>query len=137
MCHLFFALPLLALPVFWLSPLSVALPLYGVAAAVSLLAYAYAWKAWRMPRMNGLDAMPGMQGKVVVKGAREVTLLVHGELWSARADGEELAVGDTATVVAAEGLMLRVRRGAVDPRQAGPPACRQVSIVGRNTRSGR
>ena len=69
MCHLFFALPLLALPVFWLSPLSVALPLYGV--GVSLLAYAYAWKAWRMPRMNGLDAMLGMQGKVVVKGAGE------------------------------------------------------------------
>ncbi len=105
----------------------------GSLAAVSLLAYAYAWKAWRMPRMNGLDAMPGMQGKVVATGAREVTLLVHGELWSARAVGEELAVGDTATVVATDGLILRVRFGSVDPRQAGPPACK-VSIVRRNTR---
>lgn len=120
MCHLFFALPLLALPVFWLWPVSVALPLYVVAVAGALLAYAYAWKAWRMPRMNGLDAMLGMQGKVVATGAREVTLLVHGELWSARAVGEELAVGDTATVVAADGLILRVIFGSVDPRHAGP-----------------
>ncbi|MCB2023025.1 MAG: NfeD family protein, partial [Burkholderiaceae bacterium] len=105
---------------FWLWPVSVALPLYVVAVAGALLAYAYAWKAWRMPRMNGLDAMLGMQGKVVATGAREVTLLVHGELWSARAVGEELAVGDTATVVAADGLILRVIFGSVDPRHAGP-----------------
>jgi len=135
MCHLFLALPLLALPVFWLWPLSIALPLYGVLLAVALLTYAYAWKAWRMPRVNGLDAVVGMQGKVVATGTREVTLLLGGELWLAQTAGERLAVGDKAVVVAADGLVLRVRGGAVDSRQAASPACKHDSIVRCNPRS--
>ena len=95
MCHLFFALPLLALPVFWLWPVSVALPLYVVAVAGALLAYAYAWKAWRMPRMNGLDAMLGMQGKVVATGAREVRVGVATAGW--RVDGDD-AVASVAGI---------------------------------------
>ncbi len=135
MCHLFFALPLLALPVFWLWPLSAAVPLYGMAVGASLLAYVYAWKAWRMPRMNGLDAVLGMQGKVIATSMRDVTLQLGGELWSARTVGERLAVGDKAVVIAADGLELRVRGGAVDSRQAGPPACKHGSIVRFNPRS--
>jgi len=86
---------------------------------VSLLVYAYAWKAWRMPRLNGLDAVLGLQGKVVATGTRELTLCVRGELWSARTAGERLAVGDKAVVIAADGLMLRVRGSGGASPQAG------------------
>jgi membrane protein implicated in regulation of membrane protease activity len=121
MCHFFLALPLLALPVFWLWPLPVALPLYTGAAALSLLAYTYAWKAWRVPRHNGLEAMLGLQGKVIAVGTRDITLQLGSELWSAQVAGELLRIGDKAEVIGADGLVLRARRAASDSRPNGSP----------------
>jgi membrane-bound ClpP family serine protease len=119
MCHLLLGLPLIALPVFWLWPLPVALPLYAAVGVVSLLVYVYAWKVWRMPRLNGLEAMRGVEGKVVDVGSRGVTLFVCGELWSGEGVDKALAVGDAAVVIDAEGLRLRVRAGKSDTE----PAC--------------
>lgn len=50
------------------------------------------------------------RGRVVHCGERSVTLSFHGELWSADAAGETLAVGDEAVVVAIKGVRLRVRK---------------------------
>lgn len=110
MCHLLLGLPLLALPVFWLLPLPLATAVYGVTAAASLIVYLYAWKAMRMPRLNGIDGMLGASGRVVRVDERGATLLVHGELWSAEARGEKLALGDEAIIAGFEGLRLRVRK---------------------------
>ncbi len=115
MCHLFLALPLLALPVFWLWPLSVALPLYAGLVTVSLLAYFYAWKAWRMPRLNGFEAMIGRQGKVVAVGTRDITLQLGGELWSARPVGEQPLIGEKVVVIGADSLTLCVRGAVTKP----------------------
>lgn len=104
---------------FWLWPLSVALPLYAAVSAVSLLVYAYAWKVWRMPRLNGLEAMLGVQGKVVAVGSHDVTVLLKGELWSAQVAGDALAVGDVVVVDGAEGLSLRVRGGKANAGAVG------------------
>jgi membrane protein implicated in regulation of membrane protease activity len=78
MCHVLLGLPLLVLPVFWLLPLSAAVPLYTVAAAVSLIVYVYALKAMNTPRMNGGEAMLGAAGRVVNAGKRGVTKLARG-----------------------------------------------------------
>lgn len=110
MCHLLLGLPVLALPVFWLWPLSIAAPIYGVVAVASLVIYAYAVKAMRMPRLNGLEGMLGASGTVAQVGERRATLLVHGELWTADADGEKFAVGDQAVILGVDGLRLRARK---------------------------
>ena len=112
MCHLLLLLPLLALPVLWLWPASIAVPIYVAGALVSGILYWYAWKSARMPKLNGAEGMLGAHARVVHCGERSVTLFFHGELWSADAGGEALAVGDEAVVVGIEGLRLRVRKAA-------------------------
>ncbi len=49
MCHLVLLLPVIALPLFWLLPLSVAGPLYGAAAALAGVVYYYAWDTGAVP----------------------------------------------------------------------------------------
>lgn len=110
MCHLLLLLPLLVLPVFWLSPASIAVPVYAAAALVSGIVYWYALKSARMPKLNGAEAMLGARGRVVNCRERYVTLFFHGELWSAETGGDTLALGDEAVVVGIEGLRLRVRK---------------------------
>jgi len=109
MCHLLLLLPVLALPVFWLWPLGVALPVYATAAAVSVAVYVLALKVWKAPLVNGTQALIGATGRVVRVGARDVTLQLGGELWTADIDGAPLALGERAVVVAIEGLRLTAR----------------------------
>lgn len=110
MCHVVLLLPILALPVFWIWPLSVAGPLYGLAVAVALAVYRLAMQAMRMPRLNGADAMVGRTGRVVQVSARGVTLQLNGEYWGADADGAEFHVGDDAFVTGIDRLRLKVAR---------------------------
>lgn len=110
MCHLLLFLPFFMLPVLWLWPASVAVPVYAVAALVAGVLYWYALKSARMPKLNGAEGMLGARGRVVHSGEGYVKLFFHGELWSADADGEPLAVGDEAVVVGIDGLRLRVRK---------------------------
>ena len=112
MCHLLLFLPFLVLPVFWLWPVSIAVPVYTAAALASGVLYWYMLKSARMPKLNGAEAMLGARGRIVDRQERGVTLFFHGELWWADTDGEPLAVGDEAVVVGIEGLRLRVRKAA-------------------------
>jgi len=109
MCHLLLLLPVLALPVFWVLPLGIALPVYTAAAGIALAVYALALKAWRTPVVNGTQVLLGATGRVVRVGKRETTLWVGSELWSADVDGVPLALGDEAVVVAVDRLRLTVR----------------------------
>ena len=110
MCHLILALPIVALPVLWLLPLGVAVPIYAVAVGIAVGVYATAIKAWKMPVHNGIEALPGATGRVVRVEGREVVLNVHGELWSADLEGEPVAIGDEAVVLGFKGFRLKVRR---------------------------
>lgn len=110
MCHVLLLLPLLALPVFWIWPLEVALPLYAAAAAIAFAVYLFAWKASRTPLANGPQALVGTTGPVVSVGARRVTLRLGGELWTADIDGALPSPGERAVVVSYEGLCFRARR---------------------------
>ena len=117
MCHLLLLLPFLVLPVFWLWPASIAVPVYTAAALVSGVFYWYTLKSARMAKLNGAEAMLGARGRIVDQQERCVTFFLHGELWLADADGEPLAVGDEAVVVGIEGLRLRVRKAASERRR--------------------
>ena len=65
MCHLLLFLPVIALPVLWLLPLSVALPIYGLAVALVLWIYVLAVRTARRPAMTGAEGMIGEHGRVV------------------------------------------------------------------------
>jgi len=54
--------------------------------------------------------MIGESGQVVRVEGRTATLQIHGELWSADAEGEALTVGESALVIGIKGLRLRARR---------------------------
>ncbi|MEX2240020.1 MAG: NfeD family protein [Burkholderiales bacterium] len=112
MCHLLLLLPVLALPVLWIWPPAIALPVYGVAAAVSLGVYALAYWAWKAPLAHGPQTLLGAAGHVVSVGERHVTLRVRGELWLANVEGAALALGEEATVTGVEGLRLTARKRA-------------------------
>jgi membrane protein implicated in regulation of membrane protease activity len=103
-------LPVLALQVFWLWPLSVAAPIYGVAVALSIAVYALAMKTMRMPRLNGSDGIVGRLGRVVQVGARRVTLQLGGEYWRAGVEGADFKVGDQALVTGIDRLRLKAGR---------------------------
>ena len=109
MCHLLLFLPVIALPVLWLLPLSVALPIYGLAVALVLWIYVLAVRTARRPAMTGAEGMIGEHGRVAELDGGSARLLVHGELWSAEMLGKRLALGQEALVVGITGLKLKVK----------------------------
>jgi membrane protein implicated in regulation of membrane protease activity len=111
MCHLLLLLPVLALPVFWLWPLSIALPLYVATLVPSIAIYVLAMKTMRLPRVNGADGIVGRMGQVVRVDSRGITLQVGGEYWGADDDGD-FEVGDQALVTGIDRLSLKVRKRA-------------------------
>jgi membrane protein implicated in regulation of membrane protease activity len=108
MCHLLLALPILALPVFWLLPLSVAVPIYALVAAVSVVVYAGLVKVMRNPVKTGKEHMLGATGEVVSNTGARLTVRIDGELWTAESTQANLRIGDTVRVVAVVGLHLSV-----------------------------
>jgi len=120
-CHLVLLLPVLALPVFWLWPPSIAVPVYGLALAVSLTVYVLAMKTMRMPRLNGSDGIVGQTGRVVRVDERGLTLQIGGEYWAADAGGEIFEVDDRVLVTGIDRLRLAVGRPA-QAREAPPSA---------------
>jgi hypothetical protein len=59
MCHITLLLPVLALPVFWILPLAVSVPVYAVVVIIAGLVYGYAMLAMRRPVETGVEGMIG------------------------------------------------------------------------------
>ena len=62
-----------------------------------------------------LDRMVGMLGSARTDLRPGGSVLVHGELWSARTAGELIAAGERIQVVALDGMVLDVKRPATMP----------------------
>lgn len=126
MCHLLLVLPLLALPLFWVFPLSVALPAYGAVAGLSGAIYWYAIQAMKQPIQNGAESLVGKIGEVIESSDGDLRVRVHNELWYAVSPGTTLYKGDYLEVVGVERMTLRVQKLNVDARYFGglsrPPA---------------
>lgn len=109
MCHLIFLAPVLALPLFWVLPLSVAFPVYGAVLVVTAL---IAWPvvaAWRRPTVTGAEGMLGAKGEALTELNPHGLIRCHGEVWSATAD-ERIPAGQRVRVVALDRLSARVAR---------------------------
>lgn len=117
MCHIALLLPLLALPVLWIWPLAVSVPVYAVVAIVAALVYWYAILAMRRPVETGAEGMIGATGEVVESHGTSLILRIGGEIWSGRS-ATALRPGDRVEVMAVDRLVLVVKQlngAAADP----------------------
>lgn len=110
MCHLILLMPIVALPVFWLFPLSMAGPLYALVFALSVLLYVAIFRIMRKPPETGMEGMIHASGVVERIAGENLTVRIHGEHWMAHHGVEQLAPGDRVEVVGIDGLTLRVAR---------------------------
>lgn len=77
--------PLIGLPLFWLLPREIALPIYLIASGWSILEFVAWWRAERHPIRSGPEALVGQPAHVVQcdpDGTGWVRL--RGELWKAQ-----------------------------------------------------
>ena len=111
MCHLVFLAPVMALPLFWFLPFSVAFPIFGTVLVLTAL---IAWPvvaAMRRPQLTGREGMLGMRGEALTELNPHGLIRCHGEVWSATAD-ELIPAGERVRVVAVDRLHARVARHA-------------------------
>lgn len=113
MCHIVLLLPLFSLPVFWLWPLSLALPVYLLILLLSVWMYYYVIAAMRRKIIVGPESLLHSRGQVVDASAGKLHVRVHSDLWGASTN-EVLNSGDSIEVVGVDGLMLRVKKNNQD-----------------------
>ncbi len=109
MCHLILLLPVLGLVVFWLWPLAVSVPAYGVILVISLVFYYFIMQALHRPVVTGAEEILRKTGKVVEVRGRKIRVRVRGELWNAESS-DRLHSGDNVRITGLDGLVLRVQR---------------------------
>lgn len=109
MCHVLLALPLLVLPIFWLAPLSIAIPVYGLIFTISVIIYWLAYRAMHLPVVTGAEALLHQVGTIVgiKNGLYKVRL--NNEYWNALSD-EQLQSGERVEVCSVHGNTLEVKR---------------------------
>lgn len=109
MCHVILALPFLSLPVLWLWPPPVAIPVYGTILALSLWMYFYVARLMKRPVTTGSEAILHGTGKVIEGGRGKIRVRIHSETWNA-VSADRLSKGDRVQVIGVDGLILRVEK---------------------------
>jgi len=109
MYHLLLLMPLIALPLFWILPLSAAAPVYGVIIALSAWLYIYVFKAFERPVVTGREDILHSVGKVIDVHGRTSHVRVHSEIWAAESS-DALQPGDKVKVIGMEELTLKVEK---------------------------
>lgn len=118
MCHLIFLAPVLALPAFWLFPLSTALPIYGGVVSLTALVLWPAAKALRSRPRTGEAGMVGIQGEALTDLEPHGLIRCQGEIWSAIAESP-VPAGERVKVLAVTRLQVRVARSGPAANPAG------------------
>lgn len=119
MCHLILLLPLIALPILWMIPLTSALLIYGVVLGLSLWVYWFVMQSMRRPVETGIEELLHAAGRVLEVRGESAQVRVHSEIWSAVCP-DRLKPGDAVEVDGVEGLRLRVHRLDHAPARKAP-----------------
>ncbi|MFH0942061.1 MAG: NfeD family protein [Chloroflexota bacterium] len=90
------------IPVWWLAGLM------AVLAINNAVFFLIGRRALKKRPLAGLTTMAGTRGEVVRKLSPRGLVKIRGELWQATSEGEEVAVGESVTVVKQDGLALIV-----------------------------
>lgn len=111
MCHLILFMPVLAVPILWLVPLNLSIPIYALIVLVSGLLYRIIVKSIRKKPETGKEGLIGGIAEVVSSNQQPAGYLVRtqGELWNATSM-DTLQTGDTVNVLAIDHLKLLVGR---------------------------
>lgn len=127
MCHLILFTPVLALPIFWLAPLNLALPIYMVITSLALLFYWLIAKSMGKRPEAGRESLIGAVAEVVAKlgpgDHAQYLVRSQGELWSADSP-DALKAGETVNISAVDGIRLVVCRNG-NPLPSAKEAIRQ------------
>ncbi|MBW2000679.1 MAG: hypothetical protein JRJ29_22300 [Deltaproteobacteria bacterium] len=108
MCHLILFLPVFSLPIFWLFPLSTALPLYLFILGLTFLLYFKIFQAMRRQVLTGKEAMMGKKGLVLEDVDPEGKVLCASEIWDAVSTSGSLPKGHEVKIKGIRGLTLLV-----------------------------
>ena len=108
MCHLILFIPAFALPLFWIFPLSTALPLYSFILGISLFIYFKIFQAMRQEVRTGREAMLGKKGVVIEDIVPEGKIQYANEIWDATAKGKRFLKGEQVRISGIRGLWLLV-----------------------------
>jgi membrane protein implicated in regulation of membrane protease activity len=113
MHHLILLLPIIGIIVFWLMPLNIAIPSYLAILLVSGLMYWAILRAIRKVPTTGANSLVGMEARVMSrlgpKDEAQYLVEADGEMWSANSS-DTMEPGETATIIAVEGIKLIVKR---------------------------
>ncbi|MBI4285386.1 MAG: hypothetical protein HY670_05755 [Chloroflexi bacterium] len=113
MCHLILAMPVLGVPLFWLLPLSYALPINLVILLLAVLLYWVVMKAMKQPVKDGFRSLVGHKVEVVSRLAphepAQYLVRGRGELWSAYTS-DIFQPGENARVVGVQGVGVVIKR---------------------------
>ncbi len=122
MCHLLLFAPVLALPVFWLLPMPLAIPLYlAVVGSTGLLLWP-GIGALRQPQRAGREGMVGARGEALTEINPRGLVQCQGEIWEAAA-AERISTGERVRVLAVDRLRLRVSRPTLGRNLQEHTAC--------------
>jgi membrane protein implicated in regulation of membrane protease activity len=106
-------MPVLALPIFWLLPLNLAIPIYMIIGLLTGFLYWLIAKSMRKQPKTGSESLIGAAGEVVSKLSpgdhADYLVRSQGELWSANSP-DALRTGEMISVAAVDGIRLIVRR---------------------------
>jgi membrane-bound ClpP family serine protease len=119
MCHLIFLAPILTLPIFWLLPFSLALPIWLTVTATTGLVLWPVVRALGRPQAAGREAMIGIKGQALTDLNPEGLVCCLGEVWRASAE-EPIVQGEQVQVLAVHRLRVRVGRQGPRAVQACP-----------------
>ncbi len=114
MCHLLLLAPVFGLLIFWLSPVWIAAPVYGVILLLSILLYVVTIRMMRLPQMTGVHSLLQRSGVVIDVADRGPRVRIGGEIWQA-VSTDRLQVGEQVNVVKQRGMTLEVERLASRP----------------------
>jgi len=89
-------------------PLAILIVLMVAWAAVAVIVYQAGSRALRRKPVAGLGTMFGSKGRVVKPLEPEGLVRIGDELWRAKSDGMEIAVGDEVIVIKKDGSKLIV-----------------------------
>jgi membrane-bound serine protease (ClpP class) len=108
MCHVILFLPAFALPVFWIYPLSTALPLYLFIVSISLFLYFKVFQAMHRAVQTGREAMLKKSALVIEDIDPEGKIFYAGEIWNATGKGRRFRRGEQVLIREFRGLRLVV-----------------------------
>jgi len=116
MCHVVLTMPIWGLVVFYIWPLSIAMPVYGFILVSSGILYYALMQTMHMQAKTGKEGLKGQIAEAIENLNPVGQVLVHGEIWRAHA-ADSIRKGEAVLITGMDGLTLRVSRwtGKHDP----------------------